>query len=762
MSRYELKQKALEIANKYAESNVDYQNYDGEENYESDSNNIIEYLSDYDRNHHNVIDMINKLHKNEKNYDELLDKYIMDLRTNGNADEFYEKEYKNFLHLFRSTKLIGDSMTFYIAVNRLLTYEYMSVLKGISVKEQYNMIENELNGGENNVILWNGYHIKYFNTANDYVAAYRRLIDKIHEKSPNAKVYICSLIPISKAAIDRDINSGFAYEIYKGPEFDAALRDNFKDEYININDFFTSNNMYFSDGVHPSSTAYRMIIPYLAFYINRDKKANGGSNDSSVLNQYYDSGLLNEKMIKDNVEETNFSSMLFKEYTNYLSTLRSIPGIRYYEENKEYVKSLYTDTCFVGDSNVLKLLRIRLIPGQNVVSFGAGKLEEMIEKIDDETRIDPKRFKNIVFWNGYNIKYLEDSNHIINEYNRLIEKIHKKNPNCKVYICSLLPATKQKIEEDLASGSPHNIYKGIEYDNALKNYYKDQYINTKVFIKNEDDYTNDGVHMQNDFYKRMIPYVGFYVNMMELKSTISSFKSGGGAANEKVDDITLFSLKDNKNDLEYNNKLSELKSNIRKNNNCNDFYEKNKEYILKLLDKTKIVGDSNPYQLSRFDVLDPKYTGYMRGKSLSEQVDLVSEVLDGDEKNIVLWNGYNIKYYEDSREYLDDYENLIDKISSINKNCKIYVCSLLPAKKSKIEEDLKSDFVHNIYRGSEFDAALHKHFGIRYIDCKDFLYTEDFYQQDGVHLNSTYMKMLVSYVAFYINNDIVGVEYGIQ
>ena len=746
------------ISNKYSGVDIEVQ-FDVVDNGDNEDKEEIEYLSDYDRNHQNVVNMIKKLHKDKSAYDKLLDEYLMDIRVNGNAEEFYKKNKLEILKQLRNTKIIGDSMIFYIAVNKLLSYEYISVLKGISVKEQYNMIESRLSGGEDNVILWNGYHIKYFNTAKDYVDAYKRLIEKIHEKSPKAKVYICSLIPISKTAIDRDIDSGFAYEIYKGPEFDEALRANFKDEYINISEFFTSNDMYFNDGVHPSSKAYKMIIPYLAFYINNNV---GSGLKNSMLNEYYDSGLLNEKNIKANVEATDFSDMLFEEYEKYLAAVRVNPGIKYYDDNREYVRNLYSDTCFVGDSNVLKLLTIKLLPGQKVVSFGAGRLEEMIEKIDDETRLDPKQFKNIVFWNGYNIKYLKDSKHIIDEYNRLIEKIHKKNPECKVYICSLLPATKQKIEEDLEAGAPHNIYKGIEYDSALKEHFKDQYINTKVFIKNEGDYTSDGVHMQNDFYKRMIPYVGFYVNIMELKSKIKSFENISVNNKKNIGDLSIFNLKENKDDKEYNDKLSELKKEILNNKNCNEFYEKYNEYILKLLEKTKIVGDSNPYQISRFDVLNANYTGHMRGKSLKEQIDLVSDVIDGDEKNIVLWNGYNIKYYENTSEYIDDYEILIDKIKSKSKDCKVYVCSLLPAKRSKVEEDLKSDFVHNIYRGSEFDEALHRHFGIKYIDCKPFLYSEDFYQQDGVHLNSTYMKMLVANVAFYINNDFVGEQYGIQ
>ena len=747
MQRSELKREATELAEKYLAVN------DEEDISEEEAE---EYLSDYDRDHHDIIKKISKLHKGESVYDSNLDSYIIDIRKNGNSDDFYLNNKQYLLSLLRDTKIIGDSMVFYIAVDRLLTYENISVLKGVSVKRQYDVIADELKGNEKTVILWNGYHIKYFDTISEYIESYKNLIDKIHEKSPDCKVYICSLIPASNAAIKRDIDSGFLYEIYKGPEFDAALRENFKDEYININDFFTSEDLYFNDGVHPSSTAYRMIIPYLAFYINGNHKAvveEESSNDNTP-NKYYDTGLLDERMIKYNVDVDNTNAILFNEYEKYLREVKRKHGTQYYDDHKDYVKSLYKDTCFVGDSNVLKLLRLRYVPGQNVVSFGAGKLEEMIEKIDDETRIDPKKFKNIVFWNGYNIKYIQDSSHIISEYNRLIDKIHAKNPDCKVYICSLLPASKNKIEEDLIAGSPHNIYKGTEYDNALKEYFKDQYINTKVLINGSIDYTNDGFHMQNDFYKRLVPYVGFYVNIMDLKSGIKTYEKKI-TEKKNLGKITFANLPDNANDEEYNEKLHEFRDEINENHHCIKFYDKNKKFWEKLLENTKFIGDSNAYQLIRFDVLTPDYVEEMRGKSLKEQLSIISNFIDGTEKNIVLWNGYNIKYYGSPDEYVEAYQRLIEKIRSMNKTCNIYICSLLPAKKSRVEEDLKSDFVHNIHRGPEFDSALEKYFGEMYIDTKPFLFTEDFYQSDGVHLNSTFMKMLVLYSAFYINNDIV-------
>lgn len=242
-------------------------------------------------------------------------------------------------------------------------------------------------------------------------------------------------------------------------------------------------------------------------------------DDNEKLTNVYDNNDLldvskyekDEKILKGNEQ-------LFEEYKKYLGNLNSDSETSYYDDNKEYINSLYKKICFIGDSNVLKIRRLGYLPRKNIYPFGAEMLKDIIAKADNFKSIDVRKFDCAVIWIGYNIKYIENSEHFISEYNRLIEKLKNQNPDIKVYVCSLLPATKAKIDEDIANGAIHNFYKGVEYDAALKEHFDEEYINTKVFIKSDGDYTGDGFHMQPHFYDKMIPYVGFYINFMNIKS----------------------------------------------------------------------------------------------------------------------------------------------------------------------------------------------------------------------------------------------------
>ena len=237
----------------------------------------------------------------------------------------------------------------------------------------------------------------------------------------------------------------------------------------------------------------------------------------NIDNSYNDLGLLDVSKYLEEPKIVEENEKLFSEYEKFINDLRNYKNSKYYKLNTDYVNEMYNRICFIGDSNVLKIQRLKYINDKNIFPFGALMLKDIIKKADDKSAIDVSDFDYAVIWIGYNIKYIENSEHFISEYNALIEKLKNQNPKIKVYVCSLLPATKEKIDEDIANGAIHNFYKGVEYDAKLSEYFNENYINTKVFIKDNTDYTSDGFHMQTTFYDRMIPYVGFYINFMEIK-----------------------------------------------------------------------------------------------------------------------------------------------------------------------------------------------------------------------------------------------------
>ena len=174
------------------------------------------------------------------------------------------------------------------------------------------------------------------------------------------------------------------------------------------------------------------------------------------------------------------------------------------------------------------------------------------------------------------------------------------------------------------------------------------------------------------------------------------------------------------------------------------------ESYYKLLDKTKLVGDSMVRHLHNYNIIDYKYYVSYPGRNLNHILEHIDDCVSSYTKNIILWTGYNIALYDDAKEYVDTYQQLYNKVKEINPNTKVYICSLMPATEEAINQDLRGDYVHNLYRGYEFDLALKKHFADEYIDIK-FLAKKDYYGPDGIHFKIDLYNMLVRYLAYYIN-----------
>lgn len=181
--------------------------------------------------------------------------------------------------------------------------------------------------------------------------------------------------------------------------------------------------------------------------------------------------------------------------------------------------------------------------------------------------------------------------------------------------------------------------------------------------------------------------------------------------------------------------------------------DERRDYI-KQYNGMKIVGDSNVRHFDYYQVLETEYYYPLAGKSIDYQREHAKDYVDSSTKKIVFWNGYNIAKYKDAEEYVMTYQNLVDRVKAINKDIEVYICSLMPATEKAIEDDFKSDIVHNIYRGREYDEAIKKHFGDNYIDIK-FMGKQKYYGNDGIHFMPQFYYMLVPYLAYYLS-----LEYG--
>ena len=185
----------------------------------------------------------------------------------------------------------------------------------------------------------------------------------------------------------------------------------------------------------------------------------------------------------------------------------------------------------------------------------------------------------------------------------------------------------------------------------------------------------------------------------------------------------------------------------------NDFkrlYKYQLEEYYELLEGSKLIGDSMVRHLHNYNLIDYKYYVAFPGQSINYIIEHIDEQISSVTKNVIFWTGYNIALFEDANDYVNTYQQLYDKVKEINPNTNVYICSLMPATKEAIDNDLKGDFVHNLYKGYEYDLALKNHFADNYLDIK-FLAKKDYYGPDGIHFRVELYNMLIRYLAYYIN-----------
>ena len=180
--------------------------------------------------------------------------------------------------------------------------------------------------------------------------------------------------------------------------------------------------------------------------------------------------------------------------------------------SKKEIEKLLGKTKFIGDSSV------KLIADNNYLSpkfYGYKKGYSVRKQIDSIDGFLDEDIENIVLFNGFNVGHINNSSELIKDYEDLIKKIREKIKNVNIYICSLNPASDEKILEDINTGGFHNMHRAKEFDMALRDYFETTditYVDTKWIIRPEY-YSGDGYHFRQSFYFVMIPWLCYIINL---------------------------------------------------------------------------------------------------------------------------------------------------------------------------------------------------------------------------------------------------------
>lgn len=183
----------------------------------------------------------------------------------------------------------------------------------------------------------------------------------------------------------------------------------------------------------------------------------------------------------------------------------------------------FSNALFVGDSRTEGMLLYSDLPNMNAYTYKGLS----VDKLDSEVCIKVDGFDKeytcydalkLVTYDSYYLMFGVNelgwvySDAFVDKFNELVEYILDINPNAIIYVESILPVTSELSAKD----EVYNQDKIEEFNKALKDMCDANsnviYLDIASSVKNEDGYlpaeaSNDGVHCNADYCKRIIQYI---------------------------------------------------------------------------------------------------------------------------------------------------------------------------------------------------------------------------------------------------------------
>ena len=192
-------------------------------------------------------------------------------------DASKDKEYLELLKgKLKGVRFLGDSQISVMAAynSKLEINDTFHTFKGKNIKEQIEVIDENTVKNCDTLIMFNGGNLMHFNDEKDYIDTYDMLIDKEKSYNKNLNIYITSLCPVSKAALEEDLKSIAPHNFHLAPTLDTALKNEYLDSdkatYIDTK-WIVKNYLYNQDGKHFKPEFYMSYIPYVLYFIEYTK-----------------------------------------------------------------------------------------------------------------------------------------------------------------------------------------------------------------------------------------------------------------------------------------------------------------------------------------------------------------------------------------------------------------------------------------------------------------------------------------------------------
>lgn len=281
-----------------------------------------------------------------------------------------------------------------------------------------------------------------------FVQQYTRLVDRIRELLPAARIYVLSITPVDTASPSNALMNP------QIETFNASLQKMAKEkgvDYIDLAPIFQQHKIqYDGDGSHFTNAFYPILLDYL------------------------------------------------KEWTDLAHQPRG-PAIT--DPNEAY-KAVFRHSVFLGDSILGALSYLNKLDQANVIAPRGATLEFTLPNVEKLISQAPE---HVFILLGSNDIRLSDKQEFVERYRQLIGSIQNKLPKAKIHILSIPPVAEKALKQEPRYANITDFNQALE---QLADEVKVDYVDlSPLFAANNIRYADDGVHFKPDFYPLFLDYL---------------------------------------------------------------------------------------------------------------------------------------------------------------------------------------------------------------------------------------------------------------
>ena len=178
----------------------------------------------------------------------------------------------------------------------------------------------------------------------------------------------------------------------------------------------------------------------------------------------------------------------------------------YYNDKKslfEILPKTNRSIIFIGDSITDGCEWSELLQNPNIKNRGIGSdtTYGVLKRLDNIIQSEPEKVFLMIGIND--LGRGESVSEITSNYDKILERLTKNVPNSEVFVQSVLPISKQKLNTQISNEKVRSLNKEIK---QLSQKYNLIYIDLYSLMISEDDQlisglTNDGIHLNGSGYE---------------------------------------------------------------------------------------------------------------------------------------------------------------------------------------------------------------------------------------------------------------------